>query len=43
MGQREGNRGFEVGSVFDSSEPDVGPEIMNYEIMTWAEGGRLTD
>ena len=26
-----------------STEPDVGLELMNREIMTWAEVGRLTD
>ena len=34
--QREGDRGFEVGSALtgDSGEPHVGLELMNHKIMT---------
>ena len=42
---REGDTESEAGSRFQgvSTEPDVGLELMNYEIVTWAKAGRLTD
>ena len=44
-GQREGDTESETGSRLwaVSTEPDVGLELMDREIMTWAEVGRLTD
>ena len=33
-GQREGDRGSEMGLCADTSEPDVGLELVNPEIMT---------
>ena len=43
--EREGDTESKAGSRFwaVSTEPDVGVELMNREIMTWAEAGRLTD
>ena len=43
-GQREGATESEAGSRFwaVSTEPDVGLELMDYEIMTWVEVGRPT-
>ena len=43
--EREGDTESEVGSRLwaVSTEPDVGLELMNCEIMTWAEVGSLTD
>ena len=41
--QREEDRGFEVGTCAGISEPDVGLELTNCEIMTWAEVGCSTD
>ena len=43
--EREGDAEFEVGSRLwaFSTEPDVGFQLMNCEIMTWAEVGGLTD
>ena len=42
---REGDTESEAGSRLwaVSTEPDVGLEPMNHEIMTWAEVGRLTN
>ena len=42
---REGDTESEAGSRLqaDGTEPDAGLELMNYEIMTWAEVGRLTN
>ena len=44
-GQREGDTESEAGSKLwaVSTDPDVGLELTNHEIMTWAEVGRLTD
>ena len=43
--EREGDTETEAGSRLwaVSTEPDVGLELINREIMTWAEVGRLTD
>ena len=43
--EREGDTESEAGSRFwaISTEPDVGPELTNPEIMIWAEVGRLTN
>ena len=43
--EREGDTECEAGSRLwaVSTEPDAGLELTNYEIMTWAEVGRLTD
>ena len=43
--QREGDTESETGSRLRavSTEPDAGLELMDCEIMTWAEVGRLTD
>ena len=43
--EREGDTGSEAGSRLwaVSTEPGTGPELVNREIMTWAEVGRLTD
>ena len=43
--EREGDTESETGSRLwaVSTEPDAGPELMNDEIMTQAEVGRLTD
>ena len=43
--QREGDTESETGSKLwaVSTEPDAGLELTNWEIMTWAEVGRLTD
>ena len=42
--EREGDTDSETGSTLwaVSTEPDVGLELMNCEIMTWAEVGCLT-
>ena len=40
-GDTESEMGFRLWAV--STEPDVGLELTNHEIMTWAEVGRLTD
>ena len=42
---REGDKESETGSGLRavSTEPDVGLEPMDREIMTWAEVGRSTD
>ena len=42
---REGGTESEAGSRLwaVSTQPDAGLELMNHEIMTWAEVGRLTD
>ena len=44
-GQREGDTESETGSRLwaVSTEPDVGLELTDREIMTWAEVGGLTD
>ena len=44
-GQRERDTEPEGGSRFwaVSTEPDAGLELMNHEIMTWAEVRHLTD
>ena len=44
-GHREGDTESETGSRLQavSTEPDVGLELTDREIMTWAEVGRLTD
>ena len=44
-GQREGDTESETGSRLwaVSTEPDAGLELMDREIMTWAEVGCLTD
>ena len=44
-GQREGDTESETGSRLwaVSTEPDVGLELTDREIMTWAEVGHLTD
>ena len=39
-GDTESKAGFRLSAV--STEPDVGLELMNREIMTWAEVGCLT-
>ena len=43
--EREGDTESEAGSKLwaVSTEPDTGLELTDYEIMTWAEVGRLTD
>ena len=43
--EREGDTESETGSRLwaVSTEPDAGLELMDREIMTWAEVGRLTD
>ena len=43
--EREGDAESETGSRLwaGSTEPDAGLKLMNPEIMTWAEVGRLTD
>ena len=43
--EREGDTEPEAGSRLwpFSTEPDTGLELPNHEIMTWAEGGRLTN
>ena len=43
--EREGDTESEVGSRLQavSTEPDVGLELMNCEIMTWAKVRHLTD
>ena len=43
--EREGDTESETGSRLwaVSTEPDVGLELTDREIMTWAEVGRLTD
>ena len=43
--EREGDTEFEAGFRHwaVSTEPEVGLELMNLEIVTWAEVGRLTD
>ena len=43
--EREGDTESKTGSRLwaVSTEPDTGLELMNREIMTWAEVGRLTD
>ena len=43
--EREGDTESEAGSGLcaDSREPHAGLELMNPEIMTWAEAGHLTD
>ena len=43
--EREGDTESEAGSRLwaVSTEPDAGPELTDWEIMTWAEVGRLTD
>ena len=45
MAEREGNTEYEAGSRLwaVSTEPDMGLELMNHEIMTWAEVGCVTD
>ena len=42
---REGGTEFEAGPRIRavSAEPDAGPELMNCEIMTWAEAGHIPD
>ena len=44
-GQREGDTESEIGSRLwaFSTEPDTGLELTDWEMMTWAEVGRLTD
>ena len=43
--EREGDTESETGSRLwaVSTEPDLGLELTDHEIMTWAEVGRLTD
>ena len=43
--EREGDTDSEAGSRLwaNSPEPDTGLELMNCEIVTWAEVRRLTD
>ena len=43
--EREGDTESEAGSKFwaVSTEPDAGLKLMNFEIMTWAEVGHLTN
>ena len=43
--EREGDTESEAGSRLQavSTDSDAGLELTNYEIMTWAEVGRLTD
>ena len=43
--EREGDKEAEAGSRLwiVSTEPDVGRELTNCEIMTWAEVGRSVD
>ena len=43
--EREGDTESETGSRLHtaSTEPDVGLELTNCEIMTWAQVGRPTD
>ena len=43
--EREGDTQSEAGSGLwaVSTEPDAELELVNYEIMTWAKVGRLTD
>ena len=41
QGDTESEAGFRLWVV--STEPDTGLELMNCEIMTWAEVGRLTN
>ena len=43
--EKEGDTELEAGSRLwtVSTEPDAGLELMNCEIMTWAEVGRLTN
>ena len=43
--ERRGDTESEAGSRLPAvrTEPDVGLELTNHEIMTWAEVGRLTD
>ena len=43
--ERRGDTESEAGSRLRavSPDPDVGPELTNREIMTWAEVGRLPD
>ena len=45
VSEREGDAESEVGSRLwtDSTEPDVGLELMDCEILTWAEVGGLTE
>ena len=42
--EREGDTDSKAGSrlLAVSTEPNVGLKLTNHEIMTWAEGGRLT-
>ena len=40
-GDRESEAGYKLWAV--STEPDVGPELTNHEIMSCAEVRRLTD
>ena len=40
-GDTESKAGSRVWAV--STEPDAGLELMDHEIMTWAQVGRLTD
>ena len=44
-GQREGDTELEAGSRLHvvSTEPNMGLKLTNYEIMSWAEIGHLTD
>ena len=43
-GQKErGGQRIQGGLYIDSREPDVGLELTNYEIITWAEVRRSTD
>ena len=43
--EKEGDTESEAGSRLwaVSTEPDLGLELTNFRIMTWAEVGRLTD
>ena len=41
-GRERGGQRIWSGLCADSSEPDSGLELTNYEIMTWAEVGRST-
>ena len=42
-GRQRGRQRIPTGLCTDSREPDAGLELMNYEIMTWAEVGCFTD
>ena len=41
--EREGDTESEAGSRLSAQSPEAALRLMNLEIMTWAEVGRLTD